>query len=87
MNYQEKLAAIRDVLLEKWDPIGVRDEAAAQDEYDQYLPAILILLRRRAPVTELARYLGDVTSKAMGLVEVAERDRAVAETLLRLRLD
>jgi hypothetical protein len=38
-------------------------------------------------VTELARYLGDVTSKAMGLVEVAERDRAVAETLLRLRLD
>lgn len=80
------LQAIRGVLLAEWDPIGVRDVATAQDEYDSYLPAILRLLERGASSTELAKYLGDVATIAMGLVEVRDRDLATAETLLRLRL-
>lgn len=86
MKHREKLAVIRTVLLDEWDPIGVRNELAALDEYDAYLPAVLSLLERRASVTELADYLGHAATIEMGLVEDAERDRAVAERLLRLGL-
>lgn len=86
MDYRSKLQSIRSLLLAEWDPIGVRDEAMAQDEYDQYLPTILDLLERRASATEVAGYLGDVATLEMGLVEAEDRDRAAAESLLRLRL-
>lgn len=86
MDYRGKLQSIRALLLAEWDPIGVRDEAAIQDEYDQYLPAILGLLERRAPIAEVAGYLTGVATTEMGLVDVEERDRAVAESLLRLPL-
>ncbi|KKB10637.1 hypothetical protein VE25_16995 [Devosia geojensis] len=87
MTYEQKLDAVRKMLLQDWDPIGVRDEPAAQDEYDAYLPAVLHLLQVRAPVDEVARCLTDITTLEMGLSDVEERDRAVAARLLALRLD
>lgn len=38
---------IRRVLMTVWDPIGVRDEPNAQDEYDSYLGGVFGLLTRR----------------------------------------
>jgi hypothetical protein len=35
---------IRHVLLEVWNPIGIRDEPNAQDEYDGYVGLILYSL-------------------------------------------
>ncbi len=32
--------SIRQVLLREWDPIGVRDVAEAQDEYDGYVGGV-----------------------------------------------
>ena len=86
VDIRNKLQVIRALLLEHWDPIGERCEVAAQDEYDQYLPTILSLLERGASAADLARYLGKVATLDMGLVEVAERDRAAAERLVQLRL-
>jgi hypothetical protein len=37
-------AAIRQVLLDVWDPIGIKDVKEAQDEYDSYLGGIYELL-------------------------------------------
>lgn len=86
MKNQDRLDAIRTVLMESWDPIGVRDERAAQDEYDAYLPALLRLLEHRVSVADLAKHLSDIAVVEMGLVDVEQRDRATAERLLRLRL-
>ncbi|MDB5623285.1 MAG: hypothetical protein JWR39_1848 [Devosia sp.] len=86
MDHQSQLQSIRTLLLAEWDPIGVREEAAAQDEYDRYLPTILGLLQRHTSASVLAKYLGDVATMEMGLVGVEQRDRATAESLLRLRL-
>ncbi len=36
--------SIRQVLLHDWDPIGVADEPAAQDEYDAYVGGVYRLL-------------------------------------------
>ena len=46
-------AAIREILLRDWDPIGVADVPEAQDEYDSYISQIYGLLIRREPLATL----------------------------------
>ena len=48
---------IRRVLLSIWDPIGVKDEPNAQDEYDGYIGRLYELLVNKAPQSELIGYL------------------------------
>ncbi len=48
---------IRHVLLNVWDPIGVKDEPNAQDEYDGYIGRLYELLVSKAPQSELVNYL------------------------------
>src|ERR1700752_1521462 len=50
-------AAIKDVLLKEWDPIGVQAIPEAQDEYDAYVSAIYSMLISRKPVSEVFKYL------------------------------
>lgn len=70
--------------MEHWDPIGVQREITAQDEYDSYLPEIVRLLDGGTTTGQLAARLSDIASLEMGLVKVEQRDRFVAEQLLRL---
>ncbi len=58
---------IRRVLLEVWDPIGIKDEPCAQDEYDSYIGDIYELLVAGGTDTDLIRYLCWVTNDRMGL--------------------
>ncbi len=39
-------AAIGRALLEQWDPLGVREQPGAHEEYTKYVPAIYSLLAR-----------------------------------------
>jgi len=48
---------IRRVLLNVWDPIGVRDEPNAQDEYDCCLGSLFHLLTSDATDDAIAEYL------------------------------
>ncbi|HZD48702.1 MAG TPA: hypothetical protein VE178_08140 [Silvibacterium sp.] len=57
---------IRRVLLDVWDPIGVRDEPYAQDEYDAYLGDIYEILVGRASDDKLVEYLRWVAEDRMG---------------------
>lgn len=50
--------------MDQWDPIGVKDEPNAADEYDGYLGDILLLLKHNASVEEIA-----ITSKISKLIE------------------
>jgi hypothetical protein len=58
---------LRRVLLEEWDPIGVRDYPGAVDEYDSYLGSIAERLRSGESEEELAGYLNHVTYVRIGL--------------------
>jgi hypothetical protein len=60
-DFRARFPAIRRVLLDEWDPIGVRDEPAAQCEYDGYALALYGLLARGATDDDLAEYLAEVT--------------------------
>jgi hypothetical protein len=74
-------AQIRHLLLNIWDPIGVRNEPLAQDEYDRYLGDLCALLIRRASDAELIDYLHWVAHERMGFTSEASRagaSRAIA---------
>lgn len=73
--------AIRKALVEKWDPIGVREIPEAQDEYDHYVPAVYRLLVTRRPKQELFDYLWWLEREHMGLSGDRQATEAFAEYL------
>ena len=58
---------IRHVPMREWDPIGVREEPNAQDEYDSYIDDVFALIVKRASENEIAKYLLWVETERMGL--------------------
>lgn len=77
-------AAIRRVLLQEWDPIGVGHIAAAADEYDSYVGQVYSLLIRRAPRHELVDFLWWAETEHMGLAGNRHKTEHVAEQLLAI---
>ncbi len=71
-----------EVLHYLWDPIGVAGMPGARDEYYGYLPQVFSLLKGRAGADELADYLFEISTQAMGLGGNRARDLQVAEILL-----
>ena len=76
--------AIHDILIKDWDPIGVANETAAQDEYDSYIPGVYKLLIRRAPVRDLFEYLWQVETDHMGLHGNRGHTEEIARKLHRI---
>jgi hypothetical protein len=59
---------IRKILLEEWDPAGIRHEPGAQDEYDDYAKtAYRMLTKRDASAQKMFAFLQWVESDQMGL--------------------
>jgi len=74
--------AADEVLQYIWDPIGIAGIPQARDEYHGYLPQILALLQNGADETEIAGFLGEITTERMGLALNPPHDLAVAKILL-----
>ena len=82
---QEIQDAIRQILLQDWDPIGVRDVPAAQDEYDGYVGGVYRLLASAASPEAVAEHLRAIETERMGLRHSQAGDLlSVAHTLCRL---
>jgi hypothetical protein len=77
-------AAIREVLLREWDPIGVGDIPEAADQYDSYISQVHRLLIRREPLYKMVDFLWWVETDHMALAGNRRRTEQVAERLLRL---
>jgi hypothetical protein len=56
---------LRRVLMRTWDPIGVRGEPLARDEYDRYVPWIAEHLRSGADANSIADLLGHIERDRM----------------------
>ncbi len=76
-------AAIRKVLWEQWDPIGVNDEPAAYGEYDSYADSIYSLLLRGVSDKEIAQYLWQIETVNMGLPPVSKEHLTAVVNALR----
>lgn len=71
--------------LQQWDPIGIyaagsEDEWPAE-EYDSYVPQVLLLLHAKSGVNGIESYLASVRCQQMGLPADETRDRECAERI------
>lgn len=86
---RENRAKVRQVLMDSWDPIGVREVPEAQDEYDAYVGRVYVMLMdEKASAEEIADWLYAVATGHMGLspsIWLEERGRETAEALVALR--
>ena len=73
---------IRRVLMTVWDPIGVKGEPNAQDEYDSYLGDVLALLTGGASDDRIGEYLWHVVTDRM---ELPAKKEDMQDTVIALR--
>ena len=78
--------SVQRILLHDWDPIGIKDEPAAQDEYDSYVGIVAELVRRDSSVDDLFRYLRHLETETIGLPGDVERTRQAARALRAQRV-
>jgi hypothetical protein len=78
-------SAIRQILLEDWDPIGIKHIPEAQDEYDAYVPQVEQLLSQGASIGQIFEYLWELETQHMALPGDQERTKRIAERLARIR--
>jgi hypothetical protein len=73
------LPTLRVMAVEHWDPQNVYDDATRADAYDPYLERVGRMLRGGKGPDEIARYLGQVRTKAMKLDESEFADELFAD--------
>ena len=76
--------SVRQVLLQDWDPIGVRNVPQAQDEYDIYANSIATMLATSISISDLSKHLLEIETQSMGLAGNPERALVVAAKLRAL---
>ena len=80
---REITAAIAAVLLKEWDPIGVRSNPEARDEYDHLVAGVYRLLVSGSTEHELAEHLSGLEAR-MGFSTPPSKLLPVARKLLAL---
>jgi hypothetical protein len=82
---REIMSAIGAILLKEWDPIGVKNEPMAQDEYDRYIGGVYRLLASGPTEQQIAAHLAGLEAGRMGLgTSSGEHLLPVARKLLSL---
>lgn len=74
---------LRRLLMEHWDPIGVKDAPEAASEYDGYRAGVMQLLRSAASDEEIAEHLSQVEQERMGFRTTREQLRPLGERIVR----
>ena len=72
---------LRQLVMNTWDPIGVRGVAEAHDEYDGYLGGIADAVRRDLGEAAIADLLTGFATENIGLRPNQDRDIAAARAI------
>lgn len=84
-NSDRSMDAVREILLQEWDPIGVTHNPECSNEYDRYARTVCRFLAEGIDEFRLTSYLYKVETVSMRLPRSdVERIRAVARRLLSL---
>jgi len=79
--------AIGEVLLRNWDPLGVKDEPQAQDEYDAYVGGVYHLIASGATAKQIAEHLVRIETDRLGYPDTDPKMLIpLANKLLRLKV-
>ncbi|WP_299860990.1 hypothetical protein [uncultured Hoeflea sp.] len=85
MSQKTRLRTVSRVLMQHWDPAGVRGVPQAADEYDDAARAVLSLLRANASVAEIAKRLRRYEHEDMGLETDGGSAMRAAEIIVNRR--
>lgn len=69
--------------MDVWDPIGIKNEPKAQDEYDGYLGGVYELLVTGASDEDIGEHLWRIVTERMGLRAAKKSD--MTDTIEALR--
>jgi hypothetical protein len=86
-NSQRIIAEIRQILVNVWDPIGIKDVSNAQDEYDAYIGGVFDLLNRRAIEEDISAYLWKVIEERIHIHPTRGATQEAAKALRRIRIE
>lgn len=80
MNNEMLHDAVKSILLNEWDPIGIGEFEEANDEYDAYIEPICKLIAEGKSAIEIQHYLRFITD-SMCLDADGATEQAIAERL------
>ena len=81
---RQRIAAVREVLLELWDPLGVGGNPHLADEYDSYLGKVLAAIDNGPDAVRLALTAAEA-DLGIGSQRGAEVRQALVERLMDLK--
>ena len=90
MNKQEARRIsdeIRQILVKVWDPIGIKDEPRAQDEYDSYVGGLFHLLVNHGSEKEIEDYLWKIVEDRIHVHPQKGATKDAVNTLRTIRLE
>jgi hypothetical protein len=76
------IEAIKKILREEWDPIGVRDIPGSFDEYDMYAEDIYNFISSGKSERSLTDFLWNIEVLNMGLEGNKKEDERVSQLIL-----
>ena len=79
------LEAIKRLLWEDWDPIGIKGNSNVSDEYDSYAVQIHAMLSKGVSPDEIAHHLAWIVTSLMGLGADEQRTVAIAKRAAVIR--
>lgn len=85
-SFEQELARRTDEVLHYvWDPAGVSNSPVARHDYDDFLPAIVALLRDGKSADAIATHLDALEENEFGLEADTEMTGHVADILVEWR--
>jgi hypothetical protein len=79
--------AIRNVLYNDWDPLGINDYPSTQDEYDAYIAPVYRILVGNRSTEELVKTLTRIARDEIGVpAGDVEKLNSVTDKLLELKV-
>lgn len=78
---------VKEILMNDWDPIGVKNNPNAKAEYDEYALRIVGMLYNGSNENKIAEYLNMVVTQDLGLSANDIISKMVSKKLMGLELE
>lgn len=78
---------VKNILMNDWDPIGIKNNPNAKAEYDQYALRIVGMLYNGTTQDKLADYLENIATEDLGLLSNKTLSMDISKKLLALKLE
>jgi len=83
-RYKRISSAIREVLVNYWDPVNINKSGGSGNEYDSYIGGIYDLLMKHITAKKIAMHLSNIEKDYFGFETSPESLLNVAQELIKI---